>query len=66
MIVSLVALAYVFGTLGVLQLQAAIIREDPSAMPRGGRAALVAIAVLWPLVLALCVLGLIVYGVSDL
>lgn len=66
MIVGLAFLFYAFGVLGAMSLYVAAIKADPACMPGGGRAAVVAISLLWPLVAIAAVVGLILYGVSEL
>lgn len=65
MIVAIV-IGWALGVVGALQLQVAIIRDDPSAMPGGGTVAIVVRAMLWPLIFALAIFSLVLHGVSEL
>jgi hypothetical protein len=60
--IGAVVIAWAVGALGVLQLQLALIREDPSAMPGGGLAAVALRSLLWPLILVLAIVALIANG----
>ena len=66
MIVGLLFLAWILGALGVMTIWTKAIREDPSLTPGGGAWAVIAISAAWPLVLAIVVVGIIAYGVSEL
>lgn len=66
MILALLFIAWAFGALGVVTIWSKAIREDPSLMPGGGAWAVTGIAAAWPLVLAIVVVGVIAYGVSEL
>lgn len=57
---------YWVGALCALQLQIVIIRENPTAIPGGGFAAVAVTAMLWPLVLVMIVVGLLLNGIDEL
>jgi hypothetical protein len=65
-LLDLLVLLWFLGTLGLLRLQVQLIREDPSMMPGGGKWAVVARALLWPIVLVAAFAFLIMWGIEDL
>lgn len=66
MILALLFIAWAFGALGIVAIWTKAIHEDPSLMPGGGAWAVTGIAVAWPLILAIVVVGVIAQGISEL
>lgn len=58
-------LAWALGALGAMQLQVSLIKADPSLMPGGGRPAVVLRALLWPVIVAIAVVGLVIYAIDT-
>lgn len=60
-----IVLVWLFGAVGFLQLYIAAVKLDPETMPGGGKPVMVAIAVLWPLVVVLLIIGVVLNGVNE-
>lgn len=64
-VVGPLLILWLFGAVGFLQLYIAAVKLDPEAMPGGGKPAMVATVLAWPILLVLFVVGVILYGLNE-
>lgn len=65
-IVGPCVLLWLLVSVGLLQLRVWWLKEHPEDMPGGGPWAVAIVCIAWPVILVLAIVGLVLFGLSDL